>query len=431
MSASTAPAATTDVLKENRARGPLNTTTLGIVAMDDAVALILYAIVSAISHIVMGTAQAGEGLKLAEALLKIIMQIAGSMALGLGVGFLLRKAARFSQGDDGRVLSFSLGTLIAIMALAVYVPVDGILCAMSVGFYITNWAPVKVRGLLSLTEKFTPPIYVLFFVLVGAKLDIWAVSGMLLILALVYVLGRTLGKSFGATVGAVLSKAPAGVRKYMPFCLLSQAGVSIGLSIDAGSDFPGTMGQQIMLIITATTFIVQLIGPLCVRHAVIKSGEAGLDINAEDITKEARVSDMVMNGEKICSPDSSSIVNEADTVRHISETFSETPNLNYVVRDREGKLTGLITVEHLKEALYLTDLMDAMMAEDIMDKSEQTCSPDESLADVIARFDESGVEALPITDKSGKALGIVERAAIDHYIHARVMQAQLASEKLG
>jgi CBS domain-containing protein len=254
---------------------------------------------------------------------------------------------------------------------------------------------------------------------------------MLLVMALAYVIGRTFGKSIGAYIGSRISDAPEGVRKYMPFCLLSQAGVSIGLSIQAGTDYPGVMGQQIMLIITATTFIVQLIGPICVRHAVIKSGEAGLDIDAGDLKRQAKVGDITVGGIKIASSDSASIVSESTTVSQLAEQFSQTPNINYVVRDDKGKLSGVIPIDNLKEALYLTDLRDAMLAEDIMDQPNCCCTPDDTLNDIETMFAEKGVDAVPIVDKDGSSLGIIERAALDHYIHGRVMEAQLASEKLG
>jgi Kef-type K+ transport system membrane component KefB len=430
MSSSTAPAATTDVLKENRARGPLTTTTFGIVAMDDAVALILYAIVSSVVHIIRG-GDSGEGLRMVEALGGIFLQVAGSIGLGLGIGWVLSLFARLCTNDTGRELSFSIGSLAAIMALAVFIPVDGILCAMSAGFFITNWAPIKTRGILSLTDKFTPPVYVLFFVLVGAKLNIWAVSGMLLVMALVYVAGRTIGKSIGAKVGAQLSDAPEGVKKYMPFCLLSQAGVSIGLSIQAGMDFPGEMGQQIMLIVTATTFIVQLIGPVCVRHAVHKAGEAGLNIDPADLKKTAKVADISLGGEAVCSSKSRAIVTEDMTVRRLGEAFTETSNLNYAVKDKAGLLTGIITIEHLKEALYLQDMQEALMADDIMDKPMTVCKPEDSLEDVERAFRDTGEDALAIRGRDGEALGIVERATIDHYIQGCIVEAEMRAENLG
>ena len=98
---------------------------------------------------------------------------------------------------------------------------------MSAGFFLVNFAPAKVRSIFNLVSTFTPPVYVLFFVLVGAKLNVWIITPFLGILAIVYVLGRTAGKAIGSAFGAWLTKAPKTVQKYLPFCLLSQAGVAI------------------------------------------------------------------------------------------------------------------------------------------------------------------------------------------------------------
>lgn len=111
-----------------------------------------------------------------------------------------------------------------------------------------------------------------------------------------------MGKTIGARLGARITKAPEAVRKYLPWCLLSQAGVAIGLSIAASNDMADSIGPQIILIITATTFIVQLVGPVCVKHGVQKAGEAGLDITEDDILKTAKVSDVTWGNEKSVHP---------------------------------------------------------------------------------------------------------------------------------
>ena len=90
------------------------------------------------------------------------------------------------------------------------------------------------------------------------------------------------------------------VYKYLPYCLLSQAGVAIGLSIAAGQDFADTIGPTIMLIITATTFVVQLLGPICVKYGVTKAGECGLDITEEDIMKGCYVYQVESSGVRVC-----------------------------------------------------------------------------------------------------------------------------------
>ena len=86
---------------------------------------------------------------------------------------------------------------------------------------MVNIAPVKSKSTFATVDKFTPPIYVLFFVLVGAKLNIWVVTPFVALIALLYVVCRTLGKSIGAILGSVITKAPVTVRKYLPFCLLN------------------------------------------------------------------------------------------------------------------------------------------------------------------------------------------------------------------
>lgn len=266
----TAPAATTDVLVEYRTRGPLTTTVYGIVAMDDAVALILYAIASTIASTLLG----GKQISLWIQLLTIAKDIFGSILVGSIFGFILSLIVRNVMKDEGRILSFCLGSLFLCTGVCVILGLDNILAAMSIGFFMVNFAPAKTRSVFDLTSKFTPPVYVLFFVLVGAKLDIWIITPYLGLMAILYVAGRTFGKTIGSMIGGWLTKAPKTVQKYLPYCLLSQAGVAIGLSIAAGNDFPETIGSQILLIITATTFIVQIIGPICVKHGVTKAGDA-------------------------------------------------------------------------------------------------------------------------------------------------------------
>lgn len=423
----TAPAATTDVLAEYRTRGPLTTTVYGIVAMDDAVALILYATAATISAPLLG----GTSISFWLQLLSIAKDIFGSIILGGVFGFLLSLIIRNIMTDEGRILSFALGSLLLCTGLSVILNLDNILTAMSLGFFMVNFAPIKTRAVFNSVNKFTPPIYVLFFVLVGAKLDIWIITPYLGLLAIVYVLGRTFGKAIGSTLGAVLTKAPKTVRKYLPFCLLSQAGVAIGLSIAAGNDFPDTIGPQILLIITATTFIVQLVGPIFVKYGVSKAGECGLNITEDDIKENTRVSEITWGNEKICSKTSPAIVNETDTIGVILDSFSHNQNLNYVVQNANKKIVGVISLEHLKETLQLGEYAETLLAMDIMDPPTISCTPNLMLPEVYKLFEENDTEALPIIDADGTILGILEKPTIDHYIHTRIIELHRKIEKLG
>lgn len=427
ISSATAPAATTDVLKENRTRGPLTTTVLGIVAMDDAVALMLYAISASIASSLLGY----TGGSFVFQLLTLTYDIFGSIILGCFIGFILTLLIKNSMNTTGRVLSFSLGFLFLSTGICSILNLDTILAAMSMGFYITNFAPKKTQSIFTTVEKFTPPIYVLFFVLVGAKLNIWSITPYVALIALLYVICRTVGKSIGARTGSIITKAPITVKKYLPWCLLSQAGVAIGLSIAAGETFYNTLGSTIVLIITATTFIVQLLGPICVRHAVVKAGECNLDICEEDIMKNCHVSDVTSNGYPICSTTSTAIVPETEHLNSILESFSRNSNLNYVVKNDEGKLAGLITIEHLKESLLVMEISDGLMAMDILEPCSYYCTPTMTLPEIFEKFTEYSTEAIPIINENGELLGIIEKHIVEHYLHGEVIALHQKIANLG
>ena len=428
ISSATAPAATTDVLKENRTRGPLTMTVLGIVAMDDAVALILYAVASSLAAILLG---GGAGLSLGAQLLALLYEVGGSIIVGGLTGLALGQIIRNLMSDEGRILSFSLGALFLCTGICTLLALDNILAAMSLGFAMVNFAPAKTRETFSLVEKFTPPIYVMFFVLVGAKLNIWNVNAFVAVLAILYVLCRTSGKSIGARLGAALTKAPETVKNYLPFCLLSQAGVAIGLSIAAGQDFAATIGPTIMLIITATTFVVQLVGPICVKYGITKAGECGLDITEEDLMKNSQVKDITWGNTSICRADSPAIVKETTTLNEIICSFSHHENLSYAVQSKEGKLSGIITLEHLKEALLVTELSESLMACDVMETPSATCTATTPVPELYKLFSNYDTETIPIVDEQGSCLGVAEKYTLDHYLHAKVMELHKKVADLG
>ncbi|MBP3771692.1 MAG: cation:proton antiporter [Treponema sp.] len=420
----TAPAATTDVLKEYRTKGPLTTTILGIVAMDDAVALILYAIAATISSPLLG----GHSVSFLAQLGAIAYDIFGSVILGLAFGFFLNLILKNIMNNDGRVLGFSLGTIFLCTGLCNSLGLDNILASMFIGFFMTNFAHPKTNAMFKLVEKFTPPIYVLFFVTVGAKLNIWIMTPFIAVIALLYVSGRTIGKTIGSRLGARLTGAPESVRKYLPYCLLSQAGVAIGLSIAAGNDFSDSIGPQIMLIITATTFIVQILGPICVKYGVSKAGEVGLNITAEDLMKTAQVRDISIKGHVICRAESYTIVNDTDTVGSIISNFTHHENTNYEVRGNEGankgKLVGQISIEHLKEAMQIGEMGEFLLAMDIMEKPRVTCQPELSLPEAYQLFSDYDTEAICVTNDSNEPQGMLEKFAVDHYIHSRIVELE-------
>jgi Kef-type K+ transport system membrane component KefB len=412
ISSATAPAATTDVLAENRTKGPLTTLLLGVVAMDDAVALVLFAVASVIAGSLVGERTGAFGTQF----LSILYSIGVSCAFGAVAGFLLSRIIKRVKNDDGRTLAFSLGAIMLLTGICTYLKLDTILAAMAMGCFIVNFAPKKSVELFALVDRFTPPIYVMFFVLVGAKLNIWGVSAYFAVIAVVYVVARTLGKSFGSTLGARLTGAPKTVQKYMKWCLLSQAGVAIGLSISSAQLFPDTLGPTVMLVVTATTFIVQLIGPLCVKHGVTKAGECGLDITEEDLLRQGTVGD-VLSGQK-----ADTFLSDAEPFSRVLQCFSTQASLSCPVCDKDRKLVGIVTIDNLKDALQLGEIAEGLVSCDLMDSAPITCSVEDSLIEIKGYFVQKDLDSIPVISKTGSLVGIIEDRMIEQYFHKKVLE---------
>lgn len=415
---STAPEATTNVLQEYRSRGPLTTMIYGIVAMDDAVALILFAIVSTIATPLLG----GHATSFGRQMLNICWDVFGSIGFGVLLGFLLNLIIKKLMLQEGRALCYCLGILLISTGLCDLLGLNNILAAMSIGFYIANFSPKAARQIFPITNNFTPPIYVLFFVVVGAKLNIWDMKLILFCFAIAYIVGRTAGKALGSWFGAWVTKAPVTIQKCMKYCLLSQAGVAIGLSLTAGNYFADTVGDSILLVVTFTTFVAELIGPVFVKKGITKAGEVGLNITEEDVKKKSKVKDVTWGKEAVCSPNSTAIVGEMENIGTIIENFTGHHNQSFVVKDDQGKLMGIISLEHLKTTLLLGDFAESMLAVDIMDITTNTCSPEMTLPDLYEKFADTDSDALPIVDENGMLLGVAEKFAVDHYLHAQIIE---------
>jgi len=273
LSSATAPAATVDVLWQYRSRGPVTTTILAIVALDDGLALILFGFAYAVAEALF----AGGSFAVGTVLLDPLRQIVGSLALGCGAGYVLdRVLASIKRQEDRLVMN--LGGLLLAAGIAVFFDLSLIMVAMAAGIWLVNAPGNRNEKSFETVKDFAPPIYTLFFVLVGARLrvDLLPQLGGI---GLLYVLGRTTGKWGGAYLGARLSGAAATVRKYLGLALFSQAGVALGLALHVYQHFSklGAAGRElgsvVINVIAVTTFIVQVIGPPAVKLAITKAGE--------------------------------------------------------------------------------------------------------------------------------------------------------------
>lgn len=417
ISSATAPAATTDVLWENKTRGPLTTILLGIVAMDDAVALFLFALASSAVGIISG--QAGGSLALS--FMELAWELGIAILLGVGIGLLLYLIIR-KFVDEDKILAFSIGAILLLIGLSQTLGVDVILAAMAMGFFISNFAPRRSKETFSLVERFTPPVYILFFVMVGATLNVHGLTRVTVILAGVYLVGRILGKAVGSTLGSSLSKAPRSVRRYLPFCLLSQAGVAIGLSIVAGIDFPGAIGDTIVLVVTATTFVVQLAGPSSVKFAVTRAGEVGLNITEQDLIRQSKGADLADRDIPA--------IQENEGLHNILNIFAERDNLYYPVVNQEGSLVGILSIEKLKDTFIASDLSSLLLAHDIMEEVVYTTTLDEPADRIYDIFKRSHVASIPVIDKGGKVKGMIELRRMQLLLSNRLLEIAKKAKKM-
>ncbi|MBU1998704.1 MAG: cation:proton antiporter [Candidatus Omnitrophota bacterium] len=411
ISSATAPAATTEVLREYKTKGPLTRTVLGIVAMDDGLALLLFAIAFSIAGSLSGDTHESAW----RAFVHPLYEIGISIILGIVSGVILNHFLK-KYSEKERILVFTIGMVLLVSGFALAINADMLLAVMSLGAIITNSIPYKSKETFKLLAGFTPPIYVLFFVLVGAKLNIGFMSLPILILAVVYLIARSVGKMSGAIFGAKISRAPETVRKYLPICLFSQAGVAIGLSILASNNFPGEIGNTIVIIITATVFVLELIGPPFVKIAVTKAGEVGLNITEEDFLQNTKIVEVMDRNPPM--------VKDNASLDEILQIFSRSANLYYPVVGNDNKLSGIISVDNIKNILTERELGGLVLAADLKEPIVATVSGVTNLSEAMKILDKFHLDYLPVVSDEKEIAGFIERRDLGRIISTKIMELQ-------
>lgn len=411
IASATAPAATVDVLWEYKTRGILTTTVLAIVALDDGLALLLYGFASSVADLLTGNAT----FSLMNALGKPLYYILGSIILGVLVGSAYAIVLRVFFNREV-ILPLCIGGLLSIIGICHYLNLDLILASMSSGVMVVNLAPRKSREAFDQLARFAPPIFVLFFVLVGARLQPKAMAGWMIVLAAAYVVGRTAGKFMGAYFGSKWGGLPANVRKYLGLCLFSQAGVAIGLAILASHRFPNETAQSIILVITATTFLVQIIGPPSVRLAVIRAGEVGKNVTEEDLLASYHVSE-------IMDPEPPAL--KIDTaLKQVLQTAAEKDSLFFPVVDEESRPIGMISFLEIKNLFLMGELENLVLACDLMTDIHAVIAPEARLTEALDKMKAMDVEVLPVVslDNDHRLLGMIEHRQIRQALSREILR---------
>ena len=272
----TAPAATLMVVNQYKAKGPVVDLLLPIVALDDAVGLIVFAVSFGMAK----TFSSGAALSVVSVLVNPLLEVIASLALGSLLGLAYTYVERFFHSRSKRlcvaitfvILAVSLSMMeFTIPGTEIEVGFSSLLVCMMLGTIFCNICPSS-EELMAKTDRWTAPLFVLFFVISGAELDLSVFSDVTCVLiGLVYILFRSLGKITGAGISSKFMKCEPVVQKWLGLTLLPQAGVALGMSITVAE--LGAEGAIIRSIVLFSVLIYELVGPMLTKIALTKAGE--------------------------------------------------------------------------------------------------------------------------------------------------------------
>ena len=270
----TAPAATLMVVRQYKAKGKLTDLLLPIVALDDAVGLIVFAVS-------FGVAKALNygNFDMTSILVEPILEILMSILMGFVMGSIFTAAEKYFKSNSKR-LSLSITFVIMTVALSmievevggVHIGFSSLLVCMMLGTVFCNICDFSAE-IMEKTDKWTAPLFILFFVLSGAELELNVFANVAAVtIGAAYIITRSIGKWLGASVSARMMHCDPMVQKYLGITLLPQAGVALGMSVTVAQTL-GAEGQMVRNIVLFGVLIYELVGPTLTRIALTKSGD--------------------------------------------------------------------------------------------------------------------------------------------------------------
>lgn len=275
----TAPAATLMVIKQYKAKGPLTNILLPIVALDDAVGLVVFAISFGIAKSI----NIGN-VDVLSVILEPLLEVFLSLLLGFIMGLLFTLCEKYFHSRSKR-MAVSVTFVMMTIALSsikfslgnIHIGFSSLLSCMMLGTVFCNICEVS-EELMRRADRWTAPILILFFVISGAELDLGVFANLaVVIIGIVYILSRSFGKYFGANLSAKLTNCDTNIVKYLGITLLPQAGVALGMAIKAVELGPdGFIVRNITLF---AVLIYEIVGPFLTKIALTKANE----INEDDI----------------------------------------------------------------------------------------------------------------------------------------------------
>jgi Kef-type K+ transport system membrane component KefB len=266
LSASTAPAATLLIVRQYKAKGPLTNMLLPVVAADDATGLIAYSICVSLAKGMVSH----QAFSFYNTLILPLLSIFEAILIGGLLGFLLAFSHRFFRSHTNR-MSLCIAAVILGSALADQLGISSLLLCMALGaVYVNIWN--DTARILGCIDDWTYPLFMLFFVISGASLNLNALKSVGLI-GVTYIIARFAGKYAGAMLGGTITKQPAVIKKNLGWTLMPQAGVAIGMATMVLRELPAEYSQVIQTVILCATLVYEIVGPLAAKSALKRAGE--------------------------------------------------------------------------------------------------------------------------------------------------------------
>jgi len=416
VSCATAPAATMAIVSEYKAKGPLSTTLLAVVALDDAIAVIAFAIATGISE---PLANGTDGISIYQTLGVPFLHIVESIAIGAAFAVALIYISRLAKARE-LLLAVVFGIVMLCAGISSYLGLSSILANMVMGFILVN--KVRRTEVFGVLQDVEAALYAVFFVLAGLHFDFHVLKATGILAALI-VLTRCMGKYAGTWIGAKISGAPDTVRKYLGFALLPKAGVTIGLILLASLKFPG-FGDVMLSAVLASTIINELIAPPLVKYAISKAGEVGLNITEDDLIKTYKVAD-VMDTEP-------TIIPQELLLQEILEVFSKSDSVCYPVVDGQSQLIGIITIPGIKEMFANREFAGWLLACDVAEPVRDKTNPNKPLEEVMEWMKRYNLENMPVvtSDESDELVGVLDYRKTLRKISAEVLHRRKTAEEM-
>ncbi|MFN2340936.1 MAG: cation:proton antiporter [Halanaerobium sp.] len=270
IAAASAPASTIMVLKEYNAEGPLSSTLMAVVGLDNTLALILFALISPVAMMFIGT---GKALSY-QILLTPVIEISAAILIGLVIGYLTQHYISMVDDKTKKVVAI-LTSVVLSSAVSLVFGLSSLIANLALGFAIRNFAEKNLE-ISEYLDTLTIPLYAMFFIFAGAEIRFSQMgSAAFLITALVFLVFRIVGKYGGAILAGHFSDAAPVVKKYIGLGLFPQGGVAIALAFSVQKQFTQIPDTSLMIfnMVILTAALTEIFGPLFTKEAVIRSGE--------------------------------------------------------------------------------------------------------------------------------------------------------------